>query len=138
MSAKTCESAARNARARWEIEDLFNSLKNRGYNFKHDFSRNPRSCFNWQGIALFAFGIFELFRFSEAVKKRGNLPQITLAEKLQGQLIHRPTEEILSDQQLSKIIQFRYDFVIELIPQNELVLRRTLLPDTDDGGLKTG
>ncbi len=72
LSAKSCELGARQARARWEVEDLFNTLKNRGYNFKHDYSRDPRSCFNWHGLALFAFGIFELFRFSEAVKQRWN------------------------------------------------------------------
>ena len=120
LSAKTCEFAARQARARWEEEDIFNSLKNRGFNFKHDYSRDPRSCFNWQGLALFAFGVFELFRFSEAVKQRVDLPQITLAEKLQGQLLHRPTEEIFSERCLSKRIQFRYHFVVELILSNEI------------------
>ncbi len=137
LSAKTCELAARNARARWEIEDLFNTLKNRGYNFKHDYSRNPRSCFNWHAIALFAFGIFELFRFSEAVKSRGDLPQITIVEKLQGQLIHRPTEEIFSNRCLSKIIQFRYIFFNEPLPKNELDFIGRGIPFTD-GELKTG
>jgi hypothetical protein len=113
LSVNTCESAAVHARARWGIEDVFNTTKNRGFNLKHDYSRDPRSCFNWHGIALFAFGIFELFRFSEGVKQRGNLPQITLAEKLQGQLFHKPTEEIFSDRCLLKKIQFRYNFVIE-------------------------
>ena len=115
ISKNTCESFVSHARARWGIEDIFNTLKNRGFNLKHDYSRDPRSCFNWHGIALFAFGIFELFRFSEAVKQRGDLPQITLAEKLQGQLFHRPTEEIFSERCLLKKIQFRYNFVIELI-----------------------
>lgn len=115
LSGNSCESAVVHARARWGIEDMFNSTKNRGFNLKHDYSRDPRSCFNWHGIALFAFGIFELFRFSEAVKQKGNLPQITLAEKLQGQLFHRPTEEIFSERCLLKKIQFRYNFVIELV-----------------------
>ena len=119
LSLTTCEMAAEQARARWEEEDIFNSLKNRGFNFKHDYSRDPRSCFNWQGLALFAFGIFELFRFSETVKKRVDLPQITLAEKLQGQLLYRPTEEIFSKRGLSKRIQFRYHFTVESILLNE-------------------
>jgi hypothetical protein len=34
LSAATCELAVRQARARWEEEDIFNSLKNRGFNFK--------------------------------------------------------------------------------------------------------
>jgi len=120
LSTNSCELAARQARARWEIEDCFNTLKNRGYNFKHDYSRNPRSCFNWQGLALFAFGIFELFRFSEAVKQRGDWAQSTLSEKLIGQLLYRPTEELFAPQHLLKKIQFRYHFVVELILSNEV------------------
>lgn len=115
ISSINCELAARQARARWEIEDLFTTLKNRGYNFKHDYSRDPRSCFNWQGLALFAFGIFELFRFSEVVMERGNLPQSTLAEKLLGQLLHRATTELFSAGCFLRKTQFRYHFVVELI-----------------------
>lgn len=120
LSAKTCELAAHQARSRWEIEDLFNSLKNRGFNLNHDYSRNPRSCFNWQGLSLLAFGIFELFRFSEAVKQKGDWQQSTLAEKLLGQLLYRPTEEIFSKRCLSKRIQFRYHFVVEQIISVEI------------------
>lgn len=105
ISAQTCELFARQARSRWEEEDIFNSLKNRGFNLKHDYSRDPRSCFNWQGLALFAFAIFELLRFSEAVMKRVDLPQITLAEKLEGQLFHRPTQEIFPKEKISKKMQ---------------------------------
>jgi hypothetical protein len=54
------------------------------------------------------------------VKKRVDLPQITLAEKLQGQLLHRPTDEIFSEKHLSKRIQFRYHFVVELILSKEV------------------
>jgi hypothetical protein len=120
LSAKTCELSAEQARARWEVEDLFNTLKNRQFNFKHDYSKDPRSCFNWQGLALFAFGIFELFRFSEAVRKRGDWTQIALADKLLGQLLQRPTEELFDKRCLSKIIQFRYHFVVEQIFSKEI------------------
>jgi len=113
LSAKNCQTAAYHARLRWEEEDLFNSLKNRGYNLKHDFSRNPRSCFNWQAIALFAFGVFELFRFSEAVKQRGHCTQIILAETLQAQLLQikillnlRFHEEIISRVRIAVKLQF--------------------------------
>ena len=132
LSAKSCESAVRQARARWEEEDVFNSLKNRGFKLKHDYSRDPRSCFNWQGLAMFAFGIFELFRFSEAVKQRVDLPQTTLAEKLQSQLLFRPTGEIFSAQSLSKRIQFRYHFVVEIIQFCKMA------PENCDRELKTG
>lgn len=117
LSRHSCELGARIARSRWEIEDLFNTLKNRGFNLKHDYSRDPCSCFNWQGLALFAFGFFELFRFTEAVKKRGTWSQIALADKLKGQLLQRPTEEIFSEQCMLKSIQFRYHFVIKRLEE---------------------
>jgi hypothetical protein len=132
LSSETCESSVWQARARWEEEDIFNSLKNRGFNFKHDYSRDPRSCFNWQGLALFAFSIFELFRFSEAVKNRVDLPQSTLAEKLLGQLLYKPTEEIFSGRGLSKRIQFRYHFTVESIQFNETQRNSRVI------GLETG
>ena len=132
LSAKTCELAAKQGRLRWEVEDIFNSLKNRGHNLSHDYSRDPRSCFNWQGLALFAFGIFELFRFSEAVKQRGDLPQSTLADKLLGQLLYRPTEELFSQKCLLKKIQFRYHFVVELI------LTQEISQNNPENELKTG
>jgi len=113
LSAKSCEVAARLGRSRWYVEDLFNILKNRGFALRHDYSRDPRSCFNWQGLALFAFGLFELFRFSETVKQRGSWPQVVLAKKLIGQLIHTPTEDLFSEACLSKRIQFRYHFINE-------------------------
>jgi hypothetical protein len=119
LSAQNCQTAAYHARLRWEEEDVFNSLKTRGYNLRHDFSRNPRSCFNWQGIALFAFAVFELFRFSEAVKQRGDWPQVTLAETLQAQLLQRPTEELFSERHLKIKIQFRYNFIIKTILIND-------------------
>jgi hypothetical protein len=132
LSVQNCQMAAYHARLRWEEEDVFNSLKTRGYNLRHDFSRNPRSCFNWQGIALFAFAVFELFRFSEAVKQRGDWPQITLAETLQAQLLQRPTNELFADRLLKIKIQFRYDFIIEAIIINDT-------PQNHAGGaLKTG
>ncbi len=120
LSATTCESSARQARTRWQEEDVFNTLKNRGFNLKHDYSRDPSSIFNWQGLALFSFAIFELFRFSEAVKRRGAWPQKTLANKLLGQLLYKPTEELFSTQCLSVRIQFRYNFAAEIAKHTEI------------------
>lgn len=122
LSAKTCETSAFLARLRWEEEDLFNTLKNRDFNLQHDYSRDPRSFCNWQGLALLAFGIFELFRFSEAVKQRSDLLQNALAEKLLGQLLHRPTEELFSEWHSLKKIQFRYNFVIDVVFPNTMDL----------------
>ncbi|MGZ3634062.1 MAG: hypothetical protein ACXWM7_07235 [Parachlamydiaceae bacterium] len=132
LSSRTCEFAARQARLRWEIEDVFNTLKNRGSHLSHDYSRDPRSCFNWHGLALFAFGIFELFRFSEAVKQRGDIPQICLADKLLGQLLHCPTEELFSQKCLLKRTQFRYHFAIEV------TLTKQIFKNSLEEDIKTG
>jgi hypothetical protein len=128
LSTNNCQAHTRHGRSRWEEEDIFNSIKHRGFNFEHDYSRDPKSCFNWQGLALFAFGIFELFRFCEAVKKRIEMSQIALAEKLEGQLFHRATEEIFSEKQLSKKIQFRYHFIVEPIFWNESHTESVIAP----------
>jgi len=45
---------------------------------------------------------------------------MTLAHKLFLQLLQRPTLEIFSDKCLSKKIQFRYHFVVEMIKSNEI------------------
>ena len=118
LSSRNCELAAHKARLRWEEEDLFNTQKNREFNYKHDYSRNPLSFIIWQALSFFAFGIFELFRFSEPVMQRIFLSiiakkttsRMALVEKLSSQLFERPTEEIFSTACMSKQIQFRYDF----------------------------
>lgn len=118
LSSRNCELSARKARLRWEEEDLFNTQKNREFNYKHDYSRNPCSFIIWQALSFFAFAIFELFRFSEPVMQRifisisakTTISRIALVEKLSAQLFERPTEEIFSTACMSKQIQFRYDF----------------------------
>lgn len=115
LSARNCEQATLQARSRWEIEDLFNTAKQRGYHLKHDYSRDPCSYTHWQAFALLAFGLFELFRFSQAVEKRGDYPQITLVSKLLCQLLERPTQEIFLEEILTIRVQFRYKFTSKFI-----------------------
>jgi len=110
ISKNNCKEIAIMGRLRWAIEDVYNTLKNRGPAFMHGYSRDPASCFKWQGISLLAFGIFELFRFSEVVKKRTNMSQIALTEKLSGELFHSPTVEIFPAESLKIRCQFRYNF----------------------------
>jgi hypothetical protein len=132
LSSTNCALAVRQARSRWGVEDLFNTMKNRDFELKHDYSRDYRSCCNWQGLALFAFGIFELFRFSEAVTQRGDWSQKFLAIKLLGQLLHRRTEDLFSEQSLASRVQFRYNFVVEHLSINEFYTSRS------DNLLETG
>ena len=113
VSMKNCAFLSRLARLRWEEEDVFNSVKTRGFKFEHDYSRDPRSFFNWHGLALFAFGIFELFRFSKAIKQEANTSRIALANILRAQLYERPTKEIFSECLSAERVQFRYCFDTE-------------------------
>lgn len=119
LSFANCALASCQARSRWGVEDLFNTMKNRDFGLKHDYSRDPSSCCNWQGLALFAFGIFELFRFSEAVTQRGDWSEKLLAIKLLSQLLHRRTEDLFSEQCLARRVQFRYNFVVAPVSPNE-------------------
>lgn len=130
LSEKNCRESAQQGRLRWEEEDMFNTLKNRGFNLKHDFSRDPYSLNIWQGLSLFAFGVFELFRFSEPVKQKRDMPQSTLAEKLQGQLLYQSTHELFSERHMTIRIQFRYNFVIERRANNSRLSPQRLLANT--------
>ncbi|MFI5344412.1 MAG: hypothetical protein ACHQUC_09355 [Chlamydiales bacterium] len=56
----------------------------------------------------------------------------TLAEKLLGQLLHSPTEELFSERCLAKRIQFRYHFIVERILSEEI------LQGIDENELNTG
>lgn len=49
------------ARKRWWQEDLFNSLKNRGFAIKHDWSRHPNSQKIWFLLTLIAYAITSIF-----------------------------------------------------------------------------
>jgi hypothetical protein len=114
ISPSTCRAFAQQARLRWEEEDLFNTLKNRGFKLKHDYSRSPSSFHIWQGLMLFSFAIFELFYFSQHVQKRcGELSRIALADKLIALLQCSQHDKIFPDGFKSIKIQFRYNFEIK-------------------------
>lgn len=111
LSKATCTKTASRARLRWEEEDLFNTLKRRGFCLKHDYSWNPTAMISWQAIMFFAFGVFELFRFSKEVMKRWEgLAIVALVETIKGLLFFSPTAEIFSKEALGYRMQFRYDF----------------------------
>ncbi len=113
LSAQNCDLVARNARLRWEIEDLFNTMATRGFNLKHDYSRHPHSCSIWPALGLLSFSVFELFRFSEPVKKLcENASLLNIAKALQRQLFAAPTDDLFPEGYELKKIQFRYNFVI--------------------------
>jgi hypothetical protein len=51
-------------RLRWNQEDFFNSIKNRGFHLKHDFSRHPNSQTIWRFLILIAFALSTLMHLS--------------------------------------------------------------------------
>jgi hypothetical protein len=51
-------------RLRWYQEDFFNSLENRGFNFRHDFSRSPHSQTIWRLLTFIAFALSFLMQIS--------------------------------------------------------------------------
>jgi hypothetical protein len=115
ISAVSCVDFSERARLRWEEEDVFNTLKNRGFCLKHDFSRSPESMMCWQAMMFLSFGLIELFRFSEKVAERTKKLSIqAFVEKLEGQLFFKPPDKIFSPGQLNQRVQFRYNFQIKL------------------------
>jgi hypothetical protein len=61
---------------RWLEEDLFNSVKNRGFKIKHDCSRNSTAQVVWSIFIIIAFLITELsslVRRVIAIKKNRSL-----------------------------------------------------------------
>jgi hypothetical protein len=61
------------ARSRWQEEDLMNSLKNRGFHIKHDYSRHPSCQTIWKILTLIAFCLTSIFLLSDlGVKSRKN------------------------------------------------------------------
>lgn len=58
---------AMRGRTRWLEEDLFNTIKNRGFHFKHDYSRNPNAQKVWSILIMIAFLITELFTLTREI-----------------------------------------------------------------------
>jgi hypothetical protein len=56
--------AVHKGRLRWYQEDFFNSLENRGFNFRHDFSRSPNSQTIWRLLTFIAFALSSLMQIS--------------------------------------------------------------------------
>lgn len=61
LTKKNVAQSAAQGRLRWLEEDLFNTLKNRGFKIKHDYSRHPSAQLIWFILINIAFLISELF-----------------------------------------------------------------------------
>lgn len=61
ITKKNASHTAFRSRMRWLEEDLFNTLKNRGFSIKHDYSRDSSAQVIWAILIMLAFLITELF-----------------------------------------------------------------------------
>ena len=108
-----CFSTAQTARMRWEHEDLHNTLKNRGFNIKHDMARaNPQLLFAWKMMSMIAYFVFELFLCTTAAQlARRTRSAMKFAKDMLQQLINISWDVISQSPCLSKPrVQFRYRF----------------------------
>jgi hypothetical protein len=108
-----CFRKAQIARLRWLHEDVHNTLKNRGFNIKHDMVRkNPNLLIFWKIMIFIALFVFEIFRHSTiAIKCRKNLSLTQFAINLMHQLLKFSWDKIRASPFLIKSkVQFRYVF----------------------------
>jgi len=108
-----CFKEAKIARSRWLHEDVHNTLKNRGFDIKHDMARkNPNLLIFWKSMIFIALFVFEIFRHSTiAIKCRKNLTLTQFAKNLMHQLLKFSWDRIRGSPFLTKSkVQFRYVF----------------------------
>jgi hypothetical protein len=108
LTKKNAFSTAFRGRMRWLEEDLFNSVKNRGFNIKHDYSRNSVVQNIWSCLIMIAFFISELFALTKRVapiKKTRSL------KDFMHSIFHDLTklcEAVFQAPVLKMTVQFRY------------------------------
>ena len=110
---ENCLKLAHAGRLRWNHEDVHNTLKNRGFDIKHDMARkNPNLQIFWKILNFLGLFVFEIFRDSLiAIKHRKNLSLKQFAIDLLHQLLKFSWDNIRDAPILKKSkIQFRYVF----------------------------
>ena len=110
---ENCLKLAHAGRLRWNHEDVHNTLKNRGFDIKHDMARkNPNLQIFWKILNFLGLFVFEIFRHSLiAIKHRKNLSLKQFAIDLLHQLLKFSWDNIRDAPILKKSkIQFRYVF----------------------------
>jgi hypothetical protein len=113
LSKHNCSRRATRGRMRWKQEDLHNSVKNRGFNIKHDIARaNPTLLFIWKLMTFIAFCIFEIFSLLSVARViRGSRSLMKFAKDMLQELVHISWKRIESSMILKKVrVQFRFHF----------------------------
>jgi hypothetical protein len=112
LDASNSAFQAARARNRWKEEDLGNTLKNRGFNLKHDFSRHPQAQSIWLYLMFIAFGITSLFLLSE----------IGYSSRKKQTII------FLMQQMLIDLLRFPFDFLFTFSGPYPKLLRFYVIP----------
>lgn len=116
LKKKNAPLTAFRGRMRWLEEDLFNTLKNRGFSIRHDYSRQPHAQIIWVSLILLAFFITELFALTRQVTtNRRNRSLKDFMRSIFYELWHL-YEEIFKIAALQKKTQFRYCFEKIYVP----------------------
>jgi len=108
-----CFKRAKQGRSRWNHEDLHNTLKNRGFDIKHDIARtNPNLLMVWKMMMFIAFFITELFMstvVAQGLQKTRSC--MKFARDMLQQFIERSWAAIaLSPVLIKSRVQFRFKF----------------------------
>jgi hypothetical protein len=64
ITKKNVAKLSARARVRWEEEDQFNTAECRGFNMRHDYSRNPTAQMAWVVFLNLAIGLEHLFIYT--------------------------------------------------------------------------
>jgi hypothetical protein len=103
--------SAERGRLRWNEEDMFNTLENRGYEIEHDYSRNYRAQMVWVMLIMLALFINECFINTRNMRKRrGKISIKDFLKNIFSELRHLLFEQIFTASVIQKRTQFRYCF----------------------------
>jgi hypothetical protein len=109
ITKKNVVKMSARARLRWEEEDLFNTAECRGFNMRHDYSRNPQAQMAWVVILNLAIGLEHLFIYNTtSVKLRKKMPIIKFMEDLFHEIRFYCRNKIDHAVNNLKNIQFRF------------------------------
>jgi hypothetical protein len=101
--------AAHKGRLRWLQEDFFNTLENRGFNIRHDFSRSPHSQTIWRFLTFIAFALSFLMQISApGHRSRGGCAIINWIKAIFGGLCYLPPDQLWQSP-LPKQLRFWFD-----------------------------
>lgn len=113
VTRNNCFTLAKRARMRADHEDIHNTLKNRGFEAKHDYARtNPHTWLIWKLLMFVAFWIFEIYGFTSIARvAKGSRSWTDFAEDLFSDIMKVPWEKIALSPTLQKDrVQFRFVF----------------------------